>query len=181
MKKIETGIEGLVVLEPAVFGDERGFFMETFNAAEFAKAGLPTEWLQDNYSRSTKGVLRGLHFQEPNPQGKLVRAVVGAVWDVAVDLRKGSKTFGQHYGLELSAENKKAFYVPKGFAHGFCVLTDIADFVYKCTNLYSPKDEGGLRWDDPELKIDWPIKNPSLSQKDLKWGSLADYRKKNGI
>ncbi|MBS1985489.1 MAG: dTDP-4-dehydrorhamnose 3,5-epimerase [Bdellovibrionales bacterium] len=177
MNRIETGIEGLVILEPKVFGDERGFFMETFNAQVFKSLGLPTNFVQDNHSRSQRGVLRGLHSQNPNPQGKLVRVVTGAVWDVAVDVRKGSPTFGKYYGLELSAENKKIFYVPEGFLHGFCVLSDTADFVYKCTALYAPTNETGVHWADPTLNIPWPIKDPLVSGKDQKLGSLADYRK----
>ncbi len=178
MKRVETGIEGLCVIEPKVFGDSRGFFMETYNERVFKELGLPTNWAQDNLSRSTKGVVRGLHFQEPNPQGKFVRVVTGAVWDVALDIRKGSPTFGKYYGLELSAENKVAFYVPPGFAHGFCVLTDVADFAYKCTALYSPPDEKGIRWDDPDLNIPWPVKDPVLSPKDAKWPTLKEWSSK---
>lgn len=175
MKKIETGLSGLVVLEPKVHGDERGFFLESFNARTFAELGLPTLFKQDNHSRSARGVLRGLHFQDPNGQGKLVRAIVGTVWDVAVDVRKGSATYGKHYGVELSAENKRMMYVPPGFAHGFCVLSEIADFEYKCTELYSPKDEKGFLWNDPDLQIPWPIKSPTLSDRDLKWAAFRDY------
>lgn len=178
MKRIETGIEGLCVIEPKVFGDSRGFFMETYNEKMFKQLGLPTYWAQDNLSRSSKGVLRGLHFQEPNPQGKLVRVVTGAVWDVALDIRPGSPTYGKYYGLELSADNKTAFYVPPGFAHGFAVLTDVADFAYKCTALYSPPDEKGIRWDDPELRIPWPVKDPLLSPKDAKWPTLKEWTAK---
>jgi dTDP-4-dehydrorhamnose 3,5-epimerase len=178
MKRVETGIEGLVVLEPKVFGDERGFFMETFNAKLFQELGLPTEFVQDNFSRSARGVLRGLHFQRPpHAQAKLVRVTQGAVFDVAVDLRRNSKSFGQHYALELSAENKKAFYIPEGFAHGFCVLSEFADFQYKCTRFYSPADEGGLAWNDPELGIEWPVQTPTLSEKDRDYPSLKELRK----
>jgi dTDP-4-dehydrorhamnose 3,5-epimerase len=153
---IETGIEGLVVIEPTVFGDERGYFMETWNYREFEKAGLDMNFVQDNQSKSKKGVLRGLHFQKKNPQGKLVRVISGEVFDVAVDIRKGSSTFGKWYGVSLSAENKKMFYVPEGFAHGFLVTSDEAEFVYKCTRYYDASDEGGLLWNDPGIGVEWP-------------------------
>ncbi|MCQ2061276.1 MAG: dTDP-4-dehydrorhamnose 3,5-epimerase [Fibrobacter sp.] len=168
---IKTSIEGIVVIEPTVFGDHRGYFMETYNQAEFAAAGLNMTFVQDNESRSKKGVLRGLHFQKKNPQGKLVRVIEGEVFDVAVDLRKGSPTFGKWEGVVLSEENKKQFYIPEGFAHGFAVLSERATFVYKCTRLYDPTDEGGLAWDDPEIGIKWPVENgfkPLLSEKDTK-------------
>lgn len=177
MKKIETGIEGLVVLEPRIFEDERGYFFESYNSRAFAELGLPSKFVQDNVSRSKKNVLRGLHFQNPNPQGKLVRVTAGAVWDVAVDIRPGSKTFGQHFGLELSADNRKLFYIPEGFAHGFCTLSEWADFHYKCTALYSPADDSGLLWNDPELGIKWPVKEPILSKKDAGLKSLSEYKK----
>ena len=153
----KTGIEGLVVVEPKVFGDNRGYFMETYNYNDFKAAGLDMVFVQDNQSKSKKGVLRGLHFQKKNPQGKLVRVVSGEVYDVAVDLRKGSDTYGKWYGVLLSAENKKQFYVPEGFAHGFVVMSETAEFVYKCTRFYDPSDEGGLMWNDPEIGIDWPV------------------------
>jgi len=181
LKAIETGIEGLVVLEPTVFGDARGFFMETYNERVFKDLGVPTHFVQDNHSRSAKGILRGLHLQDPNPQGKLVRVVNGAAWDVAVDLRVGSKTFGQWYGLELTADNKRMMYVPEGFGHGFCSLVDNTDFVYKCTALYAPADEGGIRWDDEELDIAWPIKGPLVSAKDAKLGSFSEFRRARGL
>lgn len=168
---IKTSIEGIVVIVPTVFGDHRGYFMETYNQAEFAAAGLNMTFVQDNESRSKKGVLRGLHFQKKNPQGKLVRVIEGEVFDVAVDLRKGSPTFGKWEGVVLSEENKKQFYIPEGFAHGFAVLSERATFVYKCTRLYDPTDEGGLAWDDPEIGIKWPVENgfkPLLSEKDTK-------------
>lgn len=173
-KFIETGIEGLTVIEPTVFGDDRGYFMETWRADEFAHAGLPVNFVQDNQSKSRKGVLRGLHFQKKNPQGKLVRIISGDVYDVAVDLRKGSDTFGKWYGVTLGAENKKQFYVPEGFAHGFLVLSDTAEFVYKCTRFYDPDDEGGLAWDDPGIGIDWPDLRIDyiLSAKDKNWPRL---------
>lgn len=170
-------IEGLCVIEPTVFKDERGFFMETYNQNDFKEAGLDMVFVQDNQSMSTKGVLRGLHFQKQFPQGKLVRVVRGAVFDVAVDLRKKSSTFGKWFGVELSAENKKQFYIPEGFAHGFLVLSDEAEFVYKCTDFYHPNDEGGLAWNDTEIGVEWPI-NPDMeliiSEKDQKWKGLTE-------
>lgn len=178
-KFIETGIEGLVIVEPTVFGDNRGYFMETYNYNEFAAAGLDMVFVQDNQSKSKKGVLRGLHFQKANPQGKLVRAVRGEVFDVAVDLRVGSKTYGKWYGVLLSEENKRQFYVPEGFAHGFLVMTDTAEFVYKCTRFYDPSDEGGLMWDDPDVGVEWPIKEGMeilLSEKDKKNTALKDLK-----
>ena len=152
----KTHIDGLVVIEPKVFGDNRGYFMETYNQNDMAEAGLNMVFVQDNQSMSTKGVLRGLHFQKKYPQGKLVRAIKGRVFDVAVDLREGSETYGKWYGVELSDENKKQFYIPEGFAHGFLVLSDTAEFCYKCTDFYHPSDEGGLAWNDPEIGIEWP-------------------------
>ncbi|MDR1322408.1 MAG: dTDP-4-dehydrorhamnose 3,5-epimerase [Gracilibacteraceae bacterium] len=171
---IETGIEGLIVVEPAVFGDERGYFMETFQAEEFRAAGLPADFVQDNQSKSKKGVLRGLHFQRQNPQGKLVRVVSGQVFDVGVDLRRGSPTFGQWRGVILSAENKKQLFVPEGFAHGYLVLSESAEFTYKCTRLYDPADEGGVVWNDPAIGVAWPLggEAPILSAKDEKWPRL---------
>jgi dTDP-4-dehydrorhamnose 3,5-epimerase len=154
---IETGIEGLVIVEPAVFGDDRGYFMETYNYRDFAAAGLAMEFVQDNQSKSKRGVLRGLHFQVKNPQGKLVRAVSGEVYDVAVDLREKSPTYGQWRGVLLSAENKRQFYVPEGFAHGFLVMSETAEFAYKCTRFYDPTDEGGLLWNDPDIGVEWPV------------------------
>ena len=152
----KTHIEGLYVIEPTVFGDSRGYFVETYNQKDMAEAGLTMNFVQDNQSMSTKGVLRGLHFQKKYPQGKLVRVIRGRVFDVAVDLRQGSATFGQWYGIELSAENKKQFYISEGFAHGFLVLSDEAEFCYKVTAFYHPDDEGGLAWNDPEIGIKWP-------------------------
>lgn len=173
-------IEGLCVIEPTVFKDERGFFMETYNQNDFKEAGLDMVFVQDNQSMSTKGVLRGLHFQKQYPQGKLVRVVRGAVFDVAVDLRASSKTFGKWFGVELSAENKKQFYIPEGFAHGFLVLSDEAEFVYKCTDFYHPNDEGGLAWNDEEIGVDWPITDDMqliISEKDQKWKGLSETKK----
>lgn len=168
MKVIPTKIKDVLIIEPQVFGDDRGFFLESFNARKFAtETGVNLEFVQDNHSRSSKNVLRGLHYQIQQPQGKLVRAVVGEVLDVAVDLRKSSPTFGQWVSCVLSAENKKQFWVPPGFAHGFLVLSDSADFLYKTTDYYAPQHERSLLWNDPELGIDWLIKEePILSSKD---------------
>lgn len=176
MNVIETGIPDLLVLEPKVFGDDRGFFLESWNAAMFRDLGLDLSFVQDNHSRSARGVLRGLHFQQPNPQGKLVRVTAGRVWDVAVDLRKASPTFGQWYGLELSAANKRLFWVPPGFAHGFVSLEDGTDFLYKCTAPYDPANEHSLAWDDPAVGIEWPLEGiePQLSAKDKVGKPLAE-------
>ena len=178
-----NGIEGLKVIEPAVFGDARGYFMETYNYNDFKEAGIDCEFVQDNQSSSTKGVLRGLHFQINFPQDKLVRVVNGEVFDVAVELRKGSKTFGKWYGVVLSAENKKQFFIPKDFAHGFIVLSDEAEFCYKVTDFYHPNDEGGLMWNDPEIGVEWPMpegmteKDLILSDKDKVHPSFSEYVK----
>lgn len=177
IKVTTCGIEGLYVIEPTVFKDERGYFMETYNQNDFKEAGLNMTFVQDNQSMSVKGVLRGLHFQKQYPQGKLVRAVRGTVFDVAVDLRSDSKTYGKWFGVTLSAENKKQFYIPEGFAHGFLVLSDEAEFAYKCTDFYHPGDEGGLLWSDPEIGVDWPIEPGMeliISDKDKKWSGLKD-------
>lgn len=155
VQKNAGGIEGLCVIEPAVHGDSRGYFMETYNRNDMAEEGLNMVFVQDNQSCSSKGVLRGLHFQKQFPQGKLVRVIKGRVFDVAVDLRKTSETYGRWFGIELTEENKKQFYIPEGFAHGFLVLSDIAEFCYKCTDFYHPGDEGGLAWNDPDIGIDW--------------------------
>lgn len=156
VEKNVGGIEGLCVIEPAVHGDARGYFMETYNQRDMGEAGLDMVFVQDNQSCSTKGVLRGLHFQKEYPQGKLVRVIRGTVFDVAVDLRKGSATYGKWYGQILSEENKLQFYIPEGFAHGFLVLSDVAEFCYKCTDFYHPGDEGGLAWNDPVIGVEWP-------------------------
>ncbi len=168
MKVIDTAIADVKIIEPKVFGDERGFFLETWNEAIFAKAGLNIKFVQDNHSRSSKGILRGLHYQLQQTQGKLVRALHGTVYDVAVDLRKSSPTFGKHVGVVLSEENKRLFWVPPGFAHGFVVLSESADFLYKCTDLYAPQFERSLLWNDPALGIDWQLgaSQPILSEKD---------------
>lgn len=166
---IKTSIEGVYIVETKVFGDNRGYFMETYNKKQFAEAGLDMEFVQDNQSKSTKGVLRGLHFQTRNAQGKLVRVTKGSVYDVAVDLRKGSPTYGKYEGVILTEDNNKQFYIPEGFAHGFLVLSDEAIFTYKCTNFYTPDAEGGLMWNDPDVAIEWPldgIDNIILSEKD---------------
>ena len=177
MNIIQTAIPDVLIIEPKVFGDERGFFMETWNQASFAKAGLDFQFVQDNHSRSRQGILRGLHYQIHNPQGKLVRVTQGCVYDVAVDLRRSSPSFGQWTAVELSADNHRLFWVPPGFAHGFYVLSESADFQYKCTNLYAPEYERCVRWDDPELNIPWPlVKNaaPQLSAKDAVGSLLKD-------
>ena len=193
VEKNVNGIKGLCVITPAVHGDSRGYFMETYSQRDMEEAGIDITFVQDNQSMSTKGVLRGLHFQKQYPQTKLVRAIRGTVFDVAVDLRKDSGTYGKWYGVELSEENKKQFLIPKGFAHGFLVLTDTAEFCYKCDDFYHPNDEGGLAWNDPEIGVDWPqLKGDykgtasaegytledgtplNLSDKDQKWVGLKD-------
>lgn len=183
---IETcNIEGLKVITPTVFGDKRGYFMETYNYKDYKEAGIDMEFVQDNQSASKRGVLRGLHFQIQYPQDKLVRVIRGEVFDVVVDLRKGSKTFGKWFGVVLSEENKKQFFIPKGFAHGFVVLSDYAEFCYKVTDFYHPNDEGGLLWKDPDIGIDWPMpegmteEDLTLSDKDKVWGSFKEYMVKN--
>ncbi len=189
---MKTPIEGLYIIEPAVYGDSRGYFMETYNKRDMEEVGLNLGFVQDNQSMSTKGVLRGLHFQKQYPQGKLVRVIKGCVFDVAVDLRKGSKTYGKWFGVELTEENKKQFYISEGFAHGFLVRSETAEFCYKVTNFYHPNDEGGLAWNDPTIGIDWGIQGTYnetasaetytlpdgtpllLSEKDQKWLQLKD-------
>ncbi len=170
-------IEGLCVIEPTVHRDERGYFTETYNLNDMKAEGLDMVFVQDNQSMSAKGVLRGLHFQKQYPQGKLVRVLRGKVFDVAVDLRSGSRTYGKWFGVELSEENMKQFYIPEGFAHGFYVMSDTAIFAYKCTDFYHPGDEGGLLWSDPEIGIEWPIESGTeliISEKDQKWLGLKD-------
>jgi dTDP-4-dehydrorhamnose 3,5-epimerase len=174
MNVLTCDIPGLLVFEPKVFGDPRGFFMETWNRRAYRDAGLDSDFVQDNLSRSRRGALRGLHFQNPAPQGKLLQVLDGEVFDVAVDIRRNSPTFGRWYGLVLSGENKRQFYVPPGFAHGFAVLSESVLFHYKCTSFYSPKDELAIRWDDPDIGIKWPIQNPLLSQKDAGAYRLKD-------
>ncbi len=175
MKVTQTKLKDCVIIEPVVFGDDRGFFLETFQAARYAdEAGITQPFVQDNYSRSAMGVLRGLHFQKTRPQGKLVRVAKGAVYDVAVDLRKGSASFGQWEGVTLSDQNKMQLWLPPGFAHGFLVLSESADFEYKCTDYYDPSDEGSIRWNDPALSIPWGNEAPVLSDKDANAPLLAD-------
>jgi len=166
MKVTETALPGALVLEPQVFGDARGFFYESYNEAKYRDAGIDRRFVQSNVSRSARGVLRGLHYQWPNPQGKLVSVLEGEVYDVAVDIRQGSPTFGQSVGVMLTAENHRHFWVPEGFAHGFCVLSDFATFSYQCTTLYDAKTDAGIRWNDAALGIDWPVSDPLLSDKD---------------
>ena len=166
MKIIPTDLPGVVLFEPRVFDDDRGYFFESWNAARYQEAGLPERFVQDNLSRSKRGVLRGLHFQNPQSQGKLVSVLEGAVFDVAVDVRRGSPNFGSWFGIELSEQNRRQLYIPPGFAHGFCVTSDTALFAYKCTDYYNPATECCLRWDDPEIDIKWPIDNPQVSEKD---------------
>ena len=193
IKVTKAPIEGLYVIEPSVHGDARGYFMETYNQKDMHEAGLDMVFVQDNQSMSTKGVLRGLHFQKQYPQGKLVRVIKGSVYDVAVDLREGSPTYGQYYGVELTEENKKQFYISEGFAHGFLVLSDVAEFCYKVTDFWHPGDESGLAWNDPDINIQWPQLRGTypgsasaegytledgtplnLSDKDQKWLGLKD-------
>ena len=174
-------IEGLKVITPTVFGDARGYFMETYQYEDFKAAGVDVVFVQDNQSASKKGVLRGLHFQINHPQDKLVRVIKGEVFDVAVDLRKDSPTFGQWHGVLLSEENKKQFFIPKGFAHGFLVLSDYAEFCYKCSDFYHPNDEGGLKFDDPAIGVEWPIPEDMeliMSDKDKEWGGIEAYKEK---
>ncbi|MBC7218168.1 MAG: dTDP-4-dehydrorhamnose 3,5-epimerase [Candidatus Caldatribacterium sp.] len=166
-------IPEVILIEPQVFHDERGFFMETYRYSTFAAFGIKENFVQDNHSRSVRGVLRGLHYQNPpKAQGKLVRVVVGEIFDVAVDIRKGSPTYGRWVGVKLSAENRKMLYIPAGFAHGFCVLSDVAEVVYKVTEEYAPECEAGIIWNDPEIGITWPIENPIVSPKDARWPPL---------
>lgn len=180
--KKETNIDGLLVIETHTFEDQRGFFMETYNKREFEKLGILNDFVQDNHSKSSKGVLRGLHFQKNYSQAKLVRVIKGKVYDVAVDLRKDSKTYGKYYGIELTESNKLQFFIPKGFAHGFMVLSDTAEFVYKCDEFYHPEDESGIIWNDENINIKWPLEKIggesqlTLSSKDKMWKKLTDIR-----
>jgi dTDP-4-dehydrorhamnose 3,5-epimerase len=178
-KFTNTPIEGLVIIEPKVFGDNRGYFIETYNYEDFKAAGLEMIFVQDNQSKSRKGVLRGMHFQTKHPQGKLVRVIKGEVFDAAIDLRKGSVTYGKWYGVLLSEENKKQFYVPEGFAHGFVVVSEEAEFVYKCTDFYHPEYEGGIAWNDPDIGIEWPLDGVGevlVSEKDEKAPRLSELK-----
>jgi dTDP-4-dehydrorhamnose 3,5-epimerase len=174
MKVMEGELRGLLIIEPRVFEDSRGCFFETFHQRKYAELGIPGPFVQDNFSLSVRGTLRGLHFQEPNAQGKLVMVSEGEVFDVAVDIRRGSPTFGKWFGTRLSAKNRRQLYIPPGFAHGFCVVSDQAAFVYKCTTFYSPQDEHGILWNDPAIGIRWPVQHPILSAKDAAYKPLAD-------
>lgn len=176
MHVTKTKLDGVMLIQPKVFIDERGFFKETFQAERYAELGIDQTFVQDNYSSSLKGVLRGLHLQKMRPQGKLVSCIRGAIYDVAVDVCPYSNTFGEYVGFELTEENHLQLWIPPGYAHGFCVLSDVADFQYKCTDLYCPEDEGGLIWNDPDVDIDWPIQNPQLSEKDRSFPSLQDIK-----
>ncbi|HLU49865.1 MAG TPA: dTDP-4-dehydrorhamnose 3,5-epimerase [Planctomycetota bacterium] len=174
MQVERTEIPDVIVITPKVFRDDRGFFLETYQAERYAQAGIPGPFVQDNHSRSVRGTLRGLHAQRQYPQGKLVRCIAGEIWDVAVDIRRGSPTFGRWVGVSLSAENFRQIWVPPGFAHGFCVLSDTAEVEYKVTDLYKPNDELGIIWNDEEIGIEWPIRDPILSEKDKKSPRLRD-------
>jgi dTDP-4-dehydrorhamnose 3,5-epimerase len=181
LKFTETPLPGVIVIDPTVHGDDRGFFMETYRADAFREHGIPDSFVQDNHSRSARGVLRGLHYQEPQPQGKLVRCTHGELFDVAVDIRRGSPKFGHYFGILLTESNKKMLWVPPGFAHGFCALTETADLVYKVTELYRPEYDRCILWNDPDIGIPWPIEEPTLSAKDvtaprLKDAVLPDYK-----
>lgn len=179
MNVLTTSLEGVLIIEPDVFNDNRGFFMETFNTKRYSKDGIKAEFVQDNLSCSGKGTLRGLHYQFPNEQAKLVQVIQGEVFDVTVDIRQGSPTFGKWISVLLSEENKKQLFIPEGFAHGFYVLSDTAIFVYKCSNLFSPADEGGILWNDPDLEINWPADSPLLSEKDSKYPYLTNVPSKH--
>ncbi len=170
----ELDLPGLLLIEPKVFEDDRGFFMETFHADRYFEFGMPRDFVQDNHSKSIKGTLRGLHYQIGKPQGKLVRVTQGEIFDIAVDIRRGSPHFGQWVGVMLTEANKHQLYVPEGFAHGFCVVSETAEFLYKCTDFYAPEEERGIRWDDPELAIDWPVTDPVLSEKDNNYPLLSE-------
>ena len=174
MNVIATELPGVLIVEPKVFPDSRGFFVETYNKERYAACGIADDFVQDNLSFSSRGVLRGLHYQNPHTQGKLVYVLQGEVWDVAVDIRSDSPQFGRWTSVTLSADNKRQFYIPPGFAHGFCVLSETALFTYKCTDLYHPECDGGIRWDDPDIGIAWPVKEPILSDKDQKQPLLKD-------
>ena len=181
MKVVETRLPGVLIIEPTVLSDHRGFFLETFQVGRYAQAGIKLPFLQDNRSRSHKGVLRGLHMQKTRPQGKLVSCSNGLIYDVAVDLNPTSATFGHYVGVELTEYNNRQLWIPPGYAHGFCVLSDVADLQYKCTDLYFPEDERGLVWNDPEVAIDWPIKHPKLSLKDQQLPTLAEIRRNGEV
>ena len=177
MNVVETQLPGVLMIEPDVFGDHRGFFKETFQIERYQEAGIDLPFVQDNHSRSQRGVLRGLHWQKTRPQGKLVSCSLGTVFDVIVDVNLSSETFGTYVGVELSDTNHRQLWIPPGYAHGFCVLSETADFQYKSTDLYFPEDEGGLIWNDPEVGIEWPVESPSLSEKDLSLPTLDEIRR----
>lgn len=181
MNVIETKLTGVLIIEPKVFGDHRGFFKETFQVERYAEIGIDLPFVQDNHSRSQRGVLRGLHLQKTRQQGKLVSCPRGVVYDVAVDVNTESATFGKYVGLELSEDNHLQLWIPPGYAHGFCVLSDVADFQYKCTEFYFPDDEAGLVWNDAEVGIDWPIKDPALSDKDQNLPTLEQIHTNGGV
>ena len=176
MNVIETALPGVLIIEPKAFGDHRGFFLETFQVERYREAGITLPFVQDNHSRSQRGVLRGLHFQRTRPQGKLVSVSRGAVYDVAVDIDPASATYGQFVGVEHNDDNHRQLWIPPGYAHGFCVLSEVADFQYKCTDFYFPADEGGLLWNDPDVGIPWPITEPQLSAKDIDNPRLRDLK-----
>ena len=176
MNVIETALPGVLIIQPKAFGDHRGFFLETFQVERYREAGITLPFVQDNHSRSQRGVLRGLHFQKTRPQGKLVSVSRGAVYDVAVDIDPASATYGQFVGVELNDDNHRQLWIPPGYAHGFCVLSEVADFQYKCTDFYFPADEGGLLWNDPDVGIPWPITEPQLSAKDANNPRLRDLK-----
>jgi dTDP-4-dehydrorhamnose 3,5-epimerase len=176
LKFQSTLIPDVILIEPTVFGDSRGFFFESYHEEKFQEAGIPLPFVQDNHSKSAKGVLRGLHGQSPNPQGKLISVIEGEIFDVAVDARTGSPTYGEHVSVTLSAENKQQLYVPPGLVHGFCVTSDVAQVQYKCTDLYHPEAEFSVAWNDPDLGIQWPVENPVLSEKDQRAPRLCDMQ-----
>lgn len=176
MNVIPTALPGVVIVEPRMFADPRGFFFESYRGDRYGQAGLPSAFVQDNHSRSVPQCLRGLHYQLRQPQGKLVRVLVGSIWDVAVDIRRGSPTFGKWVGVELSAQNHRQLYIPPGFAHGFCVPAESTEVEYKCTDYYAPDDERGIAWNDPTLNIAWPVRDPILSDKDRAFGPITDAR-----
>lgn len=180
MNVVPGGLEGLLVIEPKVFRDDRGFFLEPYNAQRYRAAGVGADFVQDNHSFSTRGVLRGLHFQTSPGQAKLLRCGRGSIWDVAVDIRPGSATFGKWWGLELDSQSHRQLYIPVGFAHGFCVLSDEAEVLYKCSSVYDPATESGIAWDDPDFAVDWPLKDPIISVRDQRNQSFAQYRTRIG-
>jgi len=176
MEVIQTSLDGVLIIEPKVFGDKRGFFKETFHQERYKELGISEDFVQDNFSRSSRGVLRGMHFQKTKPQGKLIQCLRGEIVDVIVDINPSSKTYGQYESITINDDNHRQVYIPPGYAHGFCVLSEIADISYKCTDFYFPEDEGGLIWNDPDVGIDWPIKDPQLSPKDTVHPGLKDLK-----